>query len=330
MRPASDRVKCRIATIVLKRFLSKGHAARADATSSNGSTRNCGKIPASKDTYDAMLNRCLPGVLVAAMFVRAPPSSRSASPCSMPGSNLPECTCSATRDIVSIGVVALSPPSLAPWARCASSPCSSRSRHRGGSVSVRQSICNDSARSRECMRDLVFLLGNFPLAQALPKIFAAPRLRQGLVEPIRAFDRGMGAGVGPVFVTTAAWLAFFRNARPWPLLTAAYSPARPRARRPGFLAPATPALESRATSRLSLVPRRSLRLATPPASGRGPGSPRNPSQGGGLARSRSRSAGKSPPTRSSARREARTASADASLAHAVTSSRRPRAGALVY
>jgi disulfide bond formation protein DsbB len=85
----------------------------------------------------------------------------------------------------------------------------------GGSVSVRQSILQrfPAPEAANCMAgDLDFLLGNFPLAQALPKIFA------GTGDCAKVEWSLLGLSIAEwalvwflLFVTTAAWLAFFRK-----------------------------------------------------------------------------------------------------------------------
>jgi len=85
----------------------------------------------------------------------------------------------------------------------------------GGSVSVRQSLLQrfPAPEPANCMAgDLDFLLGNFPLAQALPKIFA------GTGDCAKVEWSLFGLSIAEwalvwflVIVTTAAWLAFFRK-----------------------------------------------------------------------------------------------------------------------
>jgi disulfide bond formation protein DsbB len=85
----------------------------------------------------------------------------------------------------------------------------------GGSVSVRQSLLQrfPAPEPANCMAgDLDFLLGNFPLAQALPRIFA------GTGDCAKVEWSLFGLSIAEwalawflLFVTTAAWLAFFRK-----------------------------------------------------------------------------------------------------------------------
>jgi disulfide bond formation protein DsbB len=85
----------------------------------------------------------------------------------------------------------------------------------GGSVSVRQSILQrfPSAEAANCMAsDLDFLLGNFPLAQALPKIFS------GTGDCAKVQWSLMGLSIAEwafvwffLFVVTSTWLSFFRR-----------------------------------------------------------------------------------------------------------------------
>ncbi len=89
----------------------------------------------------------------------------------------------------------------------------------GGSVSVRQSLLQrfPAPEPTSCMAgDLVFLLGNFPLAQALPKIFA------GTGDCAKVEWSLFGLSIAEwallwfvAFVGIAAWLAIFRR-RPAP------------------------------------------------------------------------------------------------------------------
>ena len=89
----------------------------------------------------------------------------------------------------------------------------------GGSVSVRQSLLQrfPAPEASSCMAgDLDFLLGNFPLAQALPKIFA------GTGDCAKVEWSLFGLSIAEwalvwflMFVATAAWLAIFRK-RPAP------------------------------------------------------------------------------------------------------------------
>ena len=85
----------------------------------------------------------------------------------------------------------------------------------GGSVSVRQSLLQrfPAPEPANCMAgDLDFLLGNFPLAQALPKIFA------GTGDCAKVEWSLLGLSIAEwalvwflLFVATAAWLAVFRK-----------------------------------------------------------------------------------------------------------------------
>jgi disulfide bond formation protein DsbB len=85
----------------------------------------------------------------------------------------------------------------------------------GGSVSVRQSMLQrfPAPESGNCMAgDLDFLLGNFPLAQALPRIFA------GTGDCAKVEWSLLGLSIAEwalaffvVFVVLAAWLAIFRK-----------------------------------------------------------------------------------------------------------------------
>lgn len=89
----------------------------------------------------------------------------------------------------------------------------------GGSVSVRQSLLQrfPAPEPGNCMAgDLDFLLGNFPLAQALPKIFA------GTGDCAKVEWSLLGLSIAEwalvwflMFVAVAAWLALFRK-RPAP------------------------------------------------------------------------------------------------------------------
>jgi len=89
----------------------------------------------------------------------------------------------------------------------------------GGSVSVRQSLLQrfPAPEPANCMAgDLDFLLGNFPLAQALPKIFA------GTGDCAKVEWSLFGLSIAEwalmwflLFVATATWLAIFRK-RPAP------------------------------------------------------------------------------------------------------------------
>ncbi len=90
----------------------------------------------------------------------------------------------------------------------------------GGSVSVRQSMLQrfPAPEPAKCMTgDLDFLLGNFPLAQALPKIF------QGTGDCAKVEWSLFGLSIAEwalvwfaLFIATAAWLAIFRK-RPVPV-----------------------------------------------------------------------------------------------------------------
>jgi len=85
----------------------------------------------------------------------------------------------------------------------------------GGSVSVRQSLLQrfPAPEPANCMAgDLDFLLGNFPLAQALPKIFA------GTGDCAKVEWSLFGLSIAEwalvwflIIVATSAWLAFFRR-----------------------------------------------------------------------------------------------------------------------
>ncbi|HQZ44655.1 MAG TPA: disulfide bond formation protein B [Usitatibacteraceae bacterium] len=85
----------------------------------------------------------------------------------------------------------------------------------GGSISVRQSLLQrfPAPESAKCMAgDLDFLLGNFPLAQALPKIFAGT----GDCAKVEWSLLGLSIAEWALvwFATLAAvalWLAFFRR-----------------------------------------------------------------------------------------------------------------------
>jgi len=89
----------------------------------------------------------------------------------------------------------------------------------GGSVSVRQSFLQrfPAPEPANCMAsDLDFLLGNFPLAQALPKIFA------GTGDCAKVEWSLFGLSIAEwallwfaAFIAVAAWLAIFRR-RPSP------------------------------------------------------------------------------------------------------------------
>ena len=89
----------------------------------------------------------------------------------------------------------------------------------GGSVSVRQSILQrfPAPEASSCLPgDLDYLLGNFPLAQALPKIF------QGSGDCAKVEWSLFGLSIAEwalvwfvIIVVTTAWLAFFRK-RPAP------------------------------------------------------------------------------------------------------------------
>lgn len=85
----------------------------------------------------------------------------------------------------------------------------------GGSVSVRQSLLQrfPAPEPANCLAgDLDYLLGNFPLAQALPRIFA------GTGDCARVDWSLLGLSIAEwalawfaLFVATAAWLAIFRK-----------------------------------------------------------------------------------------------------------------------
>lgn len=92
----------------------------------------------------------------------------------------------------------------------------------GGSVSVRQSLLQrfPDPEPLSCMSsDLEFLLGNFPLAQALPRIFAGTGDCAKVEWSLFGLSIAEWALVWFVFfVATAAWLAIFRK-RPAPAST---------------------------------------------------------------------------------------------------------------
>jgi disulfide bond formation protein DsbB len=85
----------------------------------------------------------------------------------------------------------------------------------GGSVSVRQSLLQrfPAPEPAKCMAgDLDFILGNFPLAQALPKIF------QGTGDCAKVEWSLFGLSIAEwalvwfaLFIATAVWLAVFRK-----------------------------------------------------------------------------------------------------------------------
>lgn len=85
----------------------------------------------------------------------------------------------------------------------------------GGSVSVRQSLLQrfPAPEPAKCMAgDLDFLLGNFPLAQALPKIFAGTGDCAKVEWSLVGLSIAEWALVWFVLiVATAAWLALFRR-----------------------------------------------------------------------------------------------------------------------
>lgn len=85
----------------------------------------------------------------------------------------------------------------------------------GGSVSVRQSLLQrfPAPEPANCMAgDLDFLLGNFPLAQALPKIFAGTGDCAKVEWSLLGLSIAEWAFVWfALIVATAAWLAFFRK-----------------------------------------------------------------------------------------------------------------------
>ncbi len=89
----------------------------------------------------------------------------------------------------------------------------------GGSISVRQSLLQrfPAPEPAKCMAgDLDFLLGNFPLAQALPKIFAGTGDCAKVEWSLLGLSIAEWALVWFVMiVAVAAWLAFFRK-RPFP------------------------------------------------------------------------------------------------------------------
>jgi len=85
----------------------------------------------------------------------------------------------------------------------------------GGSVSVRQSLLQrfPAPEPANCMAgDLDFLLGNFPLAQALPRIFAGTGDCAKVEWSLFGLSIAEWALVWFVLiVATTAWLAFFRK-----------------------------------------------------------------------------------------------------------------------
>ena len=87
----------------------------------------------------------------------------------------------------------------------------------GGSVSVRQSLLQrfPAPEQAKCTAgDLDFLLGNFPLAQALPKIFAGTGDCAKVEWSLLGLSIAEWALVSFVMiVAVAAWLAFFRKRR---------------------------------------------------------------------------------------------------------------------
>ncbi|HEX4943331.1 MAG TPA: disulfide bond formation protein B [Usitatibacteraceae bacterium] len=87
----------------------------------------------------------------------------------------------------------------------------------GGSVSVRQSLLQrfPAPEAANCMAgDLDYLLGNFPLAQVLPKIFAGTGDCAKVQWSLFGLSIAEWALVWFVLlVTVAVWLAFFRKRR---------------------------------------------------------------------------------------------------------------------
>lgn len=85
----------------------------------------------------------------------------------------------------------------------------------GGSVSVRQSLLQRFPKpevAANCGADLDFLLGNFPLAQALPKIFA------GTGDCAKVEWSLLGLSIAEwalvwfaLLLVTAVWIAFWRR-----------------------------------------------------------------------------------------------------------------------
>lgn len=87
----------------------------------------------------------------------------------------------------------------------------------GGSVSVRQSLLQRFPKpeiAANCGADLDFLLGNFPLAQALPKIFAGTGDCAKVEWSLLGLSIAEWAFVWFVLLlVTAAWIAFGRRAK---------------------------------------------------------------------------------------------------------------------
>jgi protein dithiol:quinone oxidoreductase len=87
----------------------------------------------------------------------------------------------------------------------------------GGSVSIRQSLLQrfPPAEALSCMAsDLDFLLGNFPLAQALPRIFSGAGDCAKVTWSLLGLSIAEWALVWFVVITTtAAWVGFFRQRR---------------------------------------------------------------------------------------------------------------------
>ena len=83
----------------------------------------------------------------------------------------------------------------------------------GGGTAIRQSwLQHNPPKSQSCGSDLEFLLENFPLAQALPKIFA------GSGDCAAVKWRFLGLSIPEwalvwfvIFVAVAIWIAFFRR-----------------------------------------------------------------------------------------------------------------------
>ncbi len=87
----------------------------------------------------------------------------------------------------------------------------------GGSVSVRQSLLQRFPKpelAANCGADLDFLLGNFPLAQALPKIFAGTGDCAKVEWSLLGLSIAEWAFVWfALLLATGAWLAFLRRPR---------------------------------------------------------------------------------------------------------------------
>ncbi len=87
----------------------------------------------------------------------------------------------------------------------------------GGSVSVRQSMLQRFPQpelAANCGADLDFLLGNFPLAQALPKIFSGTGDCAKVEWSLFGLSIAEWAFVWfALLLATAIWVAFLRRAR---------------------------------------------------------------------------------------------------------------------